>query len=71
MWSQDDNTFYDRPYTNRYIASTDTWGTAAPLEDTGAESYRQQLVMDNAGNATAVFGQLDGTSGNILVNRFE
>lgn len=71
VWTQDDNTFDDRPYTNRYIASTDTWGTAAPLENTGAESYRQQLVMDNAGNATAVFAQFDGTSGNILVNRFE
>lgn len=71
VWTQDGNTFDDRLETNRYIASTDTWGTAAPLEETGAQSYRQQLVMDSAGNATAVFTQSDGTSANILVNRFE
>ncbi len=56
---------------NRYVASTDSWGTPQLLEtsDAGTAAY-PQIAMDDGGNAIAVWSQYDGTRYNNWAKRY-
>jgi len=70
VWFQYDGT-RDNIYSNRYIASTGTWGTPTLVEtdNTGGAEY-PKVAIDISGNAVAVWQQSDGTRFNIWSNRF-
>ena len=76
VWSQyDDKTRVDKITSNRFNASTNSWGTAM-LVETGSngDSFNPQIAIDSKGNALAVWRQYDGiTTGLDLINanRFE
>jgi hypothetical protein len=72
MWSEHDGTAY-RVRTNRYIRGAG-WGIAVRLDPTSAApTYAPQLVMDELGNAMAMWGQVDAVSGatRLYTARFE
>ncbi len=76
VWVQHDdatNTI-SKIWSNRYIASTGTWGTAAVIETTSAANVgstpQPQIAIDVNGNALAVWHKSDGTRNNILANRY-
>jgi hypothetical protein len=55
---------------NRFIASTG-WGSFAAIATTGAGApAAPQVGVDGAGNAIAVWGQHDGTRGNLWASRY-
>jgi len=58
--------------SNRYDATTGTWGTATLIEGYNAGSaWGPKVVIDAGGNALAVWRQFDGTRDNIWSSRFE
>jgi len=59
-------------WSNRFDATTDTWGTAALIEtnDVGTTSAPQVSCSDN-GDAVAVWTQNDGTYDNVWVRSFD
>lgn len=71
IWNQDSSTSDNLLYFNRYIASTNSWGTEALIEDSTVESDKYQFVMDDAGKATVVDRRYDGTYYNTHAIRFE
>jgi len=70
VWYQHDGSRYSI-YSNRYTASTGTWGTAELIEtDNAGDAYSHQVTIDSSGNAVAVWSQSDGTRFNIWSNRY-
>ncbi len=71
VWYQTDGT-QNNTVTNRYDVGTDTWGTAALIEDdnSGDVDGRPQIIMDSSGNAIAAWRQHDGSQYNINYNRY-
>lgn len=69
VWVQFDGAL-DSMWANRYTAASG-WGTPELIEtlDAGAASH-QQIAIDAAGNAMAVWRQIDGPLENILFNRY-
>lgn len=48
------------------------WQTAVPIEtDSAGDAHDPQIVVDERGNALAVWGQSDGTRNNIWANRYQ
>jgi len=69
VWEQDDGTRYNIR-ANRFTP-TDGWGVAELIEtDNAGDATAAQIVIDNSGNALAVWKQRDGTRSNIWANRF-
>lgn len=68
VWYQHDGT-RNNIMTNRYDASTNTWGTAELLEteDTGAANATQ-ISVNASGDAIAVWVQDDGNDDSIMAN---
>lgn len=58
-------------WANRYMAGTNSWGTAELIEtqDSG-HALAPQIAMDPNGNAIAVWYQFDGARTNIVANRY-
>lgn len=57
-------------FANRYTAGTDTWGTAAVIENNTGDALDPQIAIDINGNALVVWNQNDGTRNNIWSNRY-
>jgi hypothetical protein len=71
VWQQSDST-RNNIWANRYQASGDIWGTAELIEtDNTNTATRPRIALDSSGNAIAVWQQSDGTSTNILANRYD
>ncbi len=71
VWHQGGNEYRDG-WANRYDANSGTWGTPQLIEPDGngfADELR--VVMDGAGNATAVWPFSTGQSGWMQVTRYE
>jgi hypothetical protein len=69
VWIQDDGT-RDSIFANRYVVGTG-WSTATLIEnDDGGDAYSPKVALDGSGNAIAVWYQNNGTSYNILANRY-
>src|SRR3989344_188965 len=70
VWNQSDGT-RDNIWSNRYTASTNTWGAAELLEtDDAGTANSPQIAIDANNNAMAIWYQSDGTSNNIYSNRY-
>jgi len=70
VWQQFDG-IRNNIYTNRYTASTASWGTEELIESgNSGHALSPQIAIDNAGNAIAVWSQYDGTNYNIYANRY-
>jgi hypothetical protein len=70
VWYQSDGT-WENIWANRYEAGTG-WGSAVLIEtDDSGSASGAQVAVDGAGNAVAVWDQLDGTRYNIWANRYE
>src|SRR3989338_2408818 len=70
VWNQSDGT-RDNIWSNRYTASTNTWGAAELLEtDDAGTANTPQIAIDANNNAMAIWYQSDGTSNNIYSNRY-
>ncbi len=70
VWVQSDGV-RSNIWSNRYVASTDSWGTAELIEiDNVGNADSPQVAMDGSGNAFAVWRQYDGTRDNIRSNRY-
>ena len=69
VWTQTDGT-RNNIWANRYNASTDLWGMAAPIETDAGDAAGPQVAIDPAGNGLAVWTQFDGTRDNIWANRY-
>jgi Bacterial Ig-like domain len=69
VWKQNANP--ERILAQRYNPSTGTWDPAAAI-DTAATgtAANPEIAVDAAGNAFAVWSESDGTSRNIMANRF-
>jgi hypothetical protein len=65
VWIQDNNV-----WTNKYTASTSSWGTAGLLETGSGAVFVPQIAFDVDGDAIAVWQQSDGTYTNIYYNRY-
>ena len=68
VWRQFDGTRYNI-WANRFTSTTG-WGNTEKIEDDEGNASSPQISMDTAGNAIAVWSQVDGTIRNILANRF-
>jgi len=69
VWVQKGGTRYNIR-ANRFDGSS--WGRAELIEtDNAGDAFRPQIVLDNSGNAIAVWEQYDGVRGNIRVNHFK
>jgi hypothetical protein len=70
VWYQSDGT-QNNMWANRYTASTRTWGAAALIESNnlGSVSYPQVVINEN-GDALAVWRQSDGTRNLVWANRY-
>src|SRR3989344_5772720 len=70
VWSQSDGT-RNNIWSNRYTASTNTWGTAELLEtDNAGDAYVPQIAIDGNNNAIVVWYQSDGVRTNLYSNRY-
>ncbi|MGC4096154.1 MAG: hypothetical protein QM706_03470 [Nitrospira sp.] len=69
VWEQYDGTRYNIT-VNRYVAATNSWGTAQLIETDNGAAYSPQVGVDESGNAVAVWEQYDGTRYNIWTNRY-
>ena len=69
VWQQSDGT-RDNIWANRYTAGTG-WGTAALIETSPGNAYRQRIALNASGNAIAVWQQSDGTRDTIVTNRYQ
>ena len=69
VWSQADGATTNL-YANRYNVATGTWGTAQLIETGIGYPFGQQIAVDNAGNAMAVWSQVDGSTINLYANRY-
>ena len=67
VWLQSDGTV-ERLWSNRYNATSSTWGAAEKIENNSESAYYPQLAMDGEGNTIAVWQQSDGTVDNIWSN---
>jgi len=70
VWGQSDDGIGNNIYSNRYVASTDSWGTAALIETNNPSGSLPQVGVDASGNAIAVWMQNDFPNNNIWVNRY-
>ena len=71
VWNQSNGTT-PSIYSNRFDASTQTWGNAQLIEtDDVGNAYNARISTDADGNAIAVWQQFDGTRYNILANRYD
>ena len=69
VWAQKGGARYNIR-VNRFDGSS--WGSAELIEtDNAGDAFRPQIVLDNSGNAIAVWEQYDGVRGNIRVNHFK
>jgi hypothetical protein len=68
IWVQNDGTT-DSIWANFYISGTG-WGTAGLVETDPQNASSPQVVMDNSGNATAVWIQGDGIWNSVYSNRY-
>ncbi len=69
VWHHNDGTRFNI-YSNRYNADIG-WGEAELIEtDDSGDARYPQIVIDNSGNALAVWQQYDGTRDNIWSNRY-
>ena len=69
VWYQSDGTRYNI-WANRYTAGSG-WGSATLIEtDNAGNAVNPHVAFDAAGNALAVWDQLDGTRYNIWANRY-
>lgn len=70
VWNQSDGT-RNNIWANRYVAATNSWGTAQLIEtDNAGDALVPEVVMDSSGNAVAAWTQSDGTRNNIWTNRY-
>ncbi len=70
LWSQYDGSLYNI-YTNRFNASSGTWGGAALIEFNNTDSaYGPTVAVDRDGNAFAIWLQRDGSVVNTVANRY-
>ena len=70
VWYQYDGTRYNI-WSNRYNATTNTWGTAMLIEaDNSGSSYLPQVATDASGNALVVWYRFNGTSYSLWANRY-
>ena len=70
VWHQNDGT-RNNIWSNRYSATSDSWGTATLIEtDDAGDAYSPQIAVDSSGNALAVWYQHNGTQYNIYSNRY-
>ena len=70
MWAESDGTRYNI-WSNRYTASTGTWGTPVLIEtDNAGDALRPEVAVDGSGNAVVVWQQSDGTRQNMWSNRY-
>jgi hypothetical protein len=68
VWAQDDGTQFNI-WANRYVPGTG-WGTAELIELNSGSAYSPQVVLDDLGNAIAVWYQNDGTRYNVWANHY-
>lgn len=70
VWMQAASTYYDLA-SSRYYATTDTWGSAMPIEvgDTGS-AQAPRIAFDTNGDAMVVWQKYEGISSNIWAKRF-
>jgi hypothetical protein len=69
VWYQSDGT-RNNIWSNRYSATTGTWGVAQLIETASGDTRAPQVAVDASGNATAVWDQHDGSRYNIWSNRY-
>lgn len=58
-------------WANRFDASSGTWSGAQTIEIDDGFASNPQIAFDGAGNALAVWQQLDGARNDIWANRFD
>jgi len=61
VWYQDDG-LRNNIWANRYVAATDSWGTATLLEASTGTASSPQVAVDGAGNAMVVWSQYAGSA---------
>ena len=70
VWMQVDGTLANI-VANRYVAATNSWGTAQLIEtNSSGHAGVAQVAVDGSGNAVAVWRQDDGIRTNIWANRY-
>ena len=70
VWQQSDGTRY-HILSNRYTASTKSWGTAALIEtDNTGDASNPQIAIDANGNAVVVWQKYNGDHNNIWSSRY-
>jgi len=71
VWHEHDGT-RNNVYSNRYDATTGSWGDAVLLEhDNAGQADYPAIATDFDGNAIAIWEQHDGTRYNIYTNRYD
>jgi len=69
VWQQRDANNRGDILSSRFNGSK--WTSAVPIETGAFDAQSPQIVIDNNGNALAVWRQHDGTRFNVLANRFD
>ena len=70
VWMQTDGTTWNI-YSRQYDAPTDTWGDNELVESNNGQAWYPQIILDAAGNSTAVWSHFGGTQSGILASRQE
>jgi predicted enzyme related to lactoylglutathione lyase len=69
IWSQYDGAYFSI-YSNRYTASTGTWGSATLVEMNSGDANIPQITLDSSGNAVAIWTQFDVHHNGIYANHY-
>ena len=62
VWYQDDGASRNNIWANRYVAATDSWGTATLLEASTATASSPQVAVDVSGDAMVVWSAYAGSA---------
>ncbi len=69
VWTQDDGTTTNA-WANRYSITTGSWGVAEKIEGDAGFAITPQIIVDGAGNVTAVWRQDNLPFDNLWANRY-
>jgi hypothetical protein len=71
VWYQADAIGIDNHsiWSNRYTVNGG-WSNAVAIESTANNAFYPRIAIDNAGNALAIWTQLDGSRGDLWTNRY-
>lgn len=70
VWTQD-NGATSNAWANRYSIATDSWGVAEKIESDAGFVITPQIIVDGAGNVTAVWRQDNLPFDNLWANRYD